>query len=154
MTYTIQFKPENPMINQYEKGKPDWSGIYIWKNKVNGKQYIGKSYRMSVRPYKHINPSGRSALSNAIRNYGIDNFALSLYEVPLEQLDTAEQWFINVYKTFKGRGYNRTLGGEGALGIEISEETREKMRIATTGKTVSEEAREKIRIAYGKNLLW
>jgi group I intron endonuclease len=158
MTYTVQFKPENPTINQYEKGKPDWSGIYIWKNKVNGKQYIGKSYRMSERPYKHIKSSSKSGVSDAIRKYGIDSFALSLYEVSPEQIDAAEQWFIKVYNSFGKNGYNKTLGGEGVLGIEVGEETREKIRIAA--QNVSEETREKRRIAnigennpnYGKTL--
>lgn len=57
-----------------------------------------------------------------------------------ELLCLAEQEAIDKYKSKAPNGYNLTHGGEGVLGLIVSEETREKMR----NRIISEETRQRM----------
>jgi transposase len=101
--------------------------IYIIKNKINSKVYIGqtkqsladrwnghmKRYRDAKTTYK---------LYNAMRKYGCENFYYELVvdDIPEEQLDQKEREIIEQYDSYYN-GYNSTKGGDGNLFEDLDE---------------------------------
>lgn len=54
------------------------TGIYLWHNSVNGKQYVGSGYKLSDRLAEYYHPSKFSDnryIYNSIWKYGHDNFS-------------------------------------------------------------------------------
>lgn len=93
--------------------------IYIITNKLNGKQYIGKTdYKdVSIRWEQHKNDYKKfkdRPLYKAFSKYGIENFDFSVLCDDLygDDLSLKEMEMINLYDTYK-HGYNATLGGNG-----------------------------------------
>lgn len=120
-------------------------GIYKITNKINGKCYIGQSndinrrWRQELSPNAKLNPH----LARAFEKYGTDNFEFEIIEeCQRELLNEREQFWINIYNSAdKNFGYNKTLGGDGNLGRHfiMSEEQKEKIRKANTGRKLTEE---------------
>lgn len=82
------------------------SGIYCIENKINNKKYIGQSINIWARFLSHIYESNNSKLtaynykiSCAIREYGKENFILSILE-KCENLSEREIFYIKKYNTF------------------------------------------------------
>lgn len=103
--------------------------IYLIRNKVNDKKYIGKTVRNYERRwYEHLyyaEQKGTSeksyAIQKAIKKYGKENFDFSLVEeAPNSQLGEKERYYIKKYDTYigNGKGYNMTLGGEGTIIVD------------------------------------
>lgn len=95
------------------------TGIYKITNKINGKAYIGQSINITVRWNEHylcsnnLTDKNSSAIHFAISKYGIENFTFEVLALCApEELDEAEMYFINYYKTKGENGYNKTDGGE------------------------------------------
>ena len=94
----------------------------------------------------------------AIRKYGEENFLVEevmFVEAPTKEklktkLDYIEIRLIKRFDTKKS-GYNSTWGGEGALGAERSEETKQKISRLHKGKKLSEEHRRKLSISLRGN---
>lgn len=95
------------------------TGIYCFKNKINGKCYIGQSINLAKRyndhKANHLNPNYcnyNSKFYRALRKYGFDNFEYSiLLECEQSELNEKEKAYIEMYDSYKN-GYNSTLGGE------------------------------------------
>jgi group I intron endonuclease len=94
--------------------------IYLIKNLINGKSYVGKTVFPIADRYKHhirqMRAGSQYALHRAIRKYGQENFELTLLEKvnDLELLDAREIFWIKHLDTANKKfGYNLTLGGEG-----------------------------------------
>lgn len=90
--------------------------IYIIKNKINDKVYIGQTtnsieYRWKQHKYA-ANEGRKFHLYNAMRKYGIDNFWVELLEEVNSQLNLNEResYWIKRYNSYDN-GYNSTLGG-------------------------------------------
>lgn len=98
------------------------SGIYVLRNKVNGKCYIGKSVRLDRRSKEHKFAStlrGR-VLRRAYEKYGKDNFEFTVLERCAEEVCyEREEHYIATLKP----EYNMTAGGEGRRG-PMPEETK------------------------------
>jgi GIY-YIG catalytic domain len=66
-------------IKKENKGK---AGIYRVTNKINGKSYIGSSYRLHHRFYSYFSASGlkrtERVIVQAILKYGLINFSLEV----------------------------------------------------------------------------
>ncbi|UGO50960.1 homing endonuclease [Bacillus phage vB_BanS_Nate] len=100
--------------------------IYMAKNIVNNKVYIGKTTRtLEIRKIEHIsraNTNHNQLFYNAIRKHGVDNFKWSIvdYATNREELDIKEQYWIKHYNSFVHngirKGYNTTAGGDGTGG--------------------------------------
>lgn len=112
--------------------------IYLIRNLVNGKGYVGKTEKtISLRFAQHKNESklgSKYALHAAMRKYGISNFSvIEIASSEPYQLNDLEKHFIAKYGTFAplGNGYNLTLGGEGQTGLVHSKETRLKLSAIT-----------------------
>lgn len=86
--------------------------IYLLKNKINGKCYVGQTARdIWTRFEEHCTKSQVSAISRAIAKYGHNNFIVQELEtVPLSQLDEREKYWIKYYNS-QEEGYNRNAGG-------------------------------------------
>ena len=122
---------------------PKVPGIYLLKNIINGKCYIGQSINLRKRINNHLNNSTNirftgKHLYSAMNKYGIENFKITLLEIinPLEYeepiydiLNKLEIYYIEKFNSFNC-GYNKTKGGERILGCNHSEETRKKISIA------------------------
>lgn len=138
------------------------SGIYLIRNIINDKKYIGSTVStvgFNMRWSKHISElrykkHGNPHLQLAWDKYSKDNFEFSVIEeCPDNILVAREQHWINHYKTMNNKyGYNlREAGHNGKL----SEETKRKISKNRSGislgkdnhfygKHHSEETREKI----------
>lgn len=130
--------------------------IYLIRNLINGKCYIGKTINLKRRIYEHFMgySEGCKLLSRAFKKYGKENFSVEILHEGIipELLDEFEIQAIREYNTKAPHGYNLNEGGLG--GINPSEETRQRMSEAAVareakkyaeGYTVSEETREKLR---------
>jgi len=93
--------------------------IYIIKNDINNKVYIGKTiWDINKRFKEHCRDSEKRKnekrpLYNAMNKYGIEHFYIELIEeCPTEEASQKEQFWIKYFNSFKN-GYNATLGGDG-----------------------------------------
>ena len=113
--------------------------IYVITNLVNGKQYIGKAnqYLLGGRRHGtyarftgHLYEAERGSpgcryLNNAINKYGRASFVVETIDtVPTAEQDYWECYYIKLYDTYEGTGYNLTAGGQTGAVIP-SEETRQ-----------------------------
>ena len=93
--------------------------IYIIKNNVNNKVYIGQTTSsLTTRFHQHLKNSTLKSrhykLYNAIKKYGKEHFYIELLEnnVPLSHLNEKEIYYIEKYNSFNN-GYNSSKGGDG-----------------------------------------
>lgn len=122
-------------------------GIYIIKNKINDKVYIGQSIDINCRWYAHKqaalqpkNQSYNTKIHKAMREFGINNFYIEiLEECEYNKLSEREIYYINFYNSCIN-GYNMTLGGESNKG-------------ETNGRALlTQEKVEDIRMAYNQHI--
>lgn len=119
----------------------------------NGKVYIGKTSgtiesRAGVNGRRYVH----GHFHNAIKKYGWDNIEHIVLKDGLtdEEACIYEQEMIAKYESFNpDKGYNITLGGEGMVGVKLSDETKEKLRQANLGKKQSKETIDK-RVSHYK----
>lgn len=111
--------------------------IYLLQNLVNGKVYVGKTAKSAeVRFTEHIKEAQRGSdrrLCQALRKHGVEAFSLRTLEQVADASAAAkrERFWISHYNSRDYQlGYNMTDGGEGAPGMLVTEETRNKMRAA------------------------
>lgn len=94
------------------------TGIYIIRNTVNGKVYVGQSvdiyhrwseHRRLLNEGKHVNRH----LQSAVNKYGLGAFVFNIIEeCSVDFLDEREVFWIERLNSFR-QGYNLTSGGEG-----------------------------------------
>lgn len=125
--------------------------VYLVRNIVNGKVYVGYTAKTSLERWKdHVWSKNKpDHFHFAINKHGSNSFAVEL----LQKLDTrsaakeAEQSYIQQYNSYNPTyGYNSTLGGEG--GEIPTEETRQKIGLASSLRTHSEETKKKMRDSH------
>ena len=91
--------------------------IYIIRNTVNGKVYIGQTHvSIKLRFQNHLSAARRGldyVIGKAIRKYGEDKFYVELLEECLiEELNEREKYWIKFFKATDNRfGYNMSIGG-------------------------------------------
>jgi group I intron endonuclease len=95
--------------------------IYLIKNKITNKVYIGKTIqdinrRFNCHINRAINDTTNNYLYSSIRKYGKENFTIE----PIDEANTIIElnekeiyWIKHYNSNNKEFGYNRTLGGEG-----------------------------------------
>lgn len=122
--------------------------IYIIKNTVNDKVYIGQTTMTVQERFKqHMKPSTCKQrrtykLYNAINKYGSDKFYYEILEtdIPVSLLDEAEIDYIDRYDSFKN-GYNSTNGGNTKRLYKYSD-IGKMVQMLNEGKTFQEIATE------------
>ena len=107
-------------------------GIYMIRNIINNKMYIGQTndfkrrwsdHKKNLRGNRHDNHE----LQKDWNEYGENNFEFKIIkECSEDELDILEQKFIEEFKTFDN-GYNYTLGGVGWKGAKHSDESKSKI---------------------------
>lgn len=91
--------------------------IYIIKNKINNKIYIGQTKTSLIKRWSGHKSKSRNdsklALHSAIRLYGIENFFIELLDTALnlEEANKKEIELINQYNSKCPNGYNMVDGG-------------------------------------------
>lgn len=115
---------------------PHSSGIYVIRNKCNGKCYIGQSLDIHRRTNKHLNDLVNNKhyndyLQNAWNKYGSENFEFCVVELcDGSVLSEREIKYIQEYDSYLN-GYNLTTGGEGTSGYTLTKEDIEKLKLSS-----------------------
>lgn len=140
--------------------------IYKIQNKLNGKVYIGQTINFKKRIREHINDS-KTVISKAINKYGKDNFSFDIIHNNIDD-DCISDWeiyYINeIYNSYKGWGYNCTIGGEKLYGksnpFYNKEHTKKSKQLMSKkhsgknsvwyGKKHTDEEKDKIRKSHSK----
>lgn len=131
------------------------SGIYSIVNELNGHRYIGSTnnfkrrlihHRSDLRTNTHHSP----ILQRAYNKYGEHRFYIEILETcePIQEtLFLLEQKYLDLKPEYNINPIaNRPPGFKG----EVSEETRQKRRLANLGKKASDEARKNMSEAQRK----
>ena len=129
--------------------------IYIVKNKINGRLYIGQTIRNNIldrwREHKSCKKNSLgSYLYNAYKKYGIENFEYKLLCICFDNdCNRFEEEYISKHNTLYPNGYNLKSGGNNH---KLSEETKQLLReknkdkiSPNKGKKISEEQKQKLR---------
>jgi group I intron endonuclease len=86
--------------------------IYLIKNKVNDKKYVGMTKRTLEKRWKeHKKGYSNYLLSSAIKKFGIENFEISVIDKATteKELKEKERYWMLELKTLNPYGYNYSL---------------------------------------------
>ncbi len=103
------------------------SGIYMIKNIINNKVYIGRAVNIERRWKQHIkdlenNKHHSKILQNEWDYYEKRNFQFIILEkTNKNNLIEKEQQYLNLYKSFNGNGYNISNSAVGPKGVKRSD---------------------------------
>lgn len=134
--------------------------IYKFTNLVNGKCYVGATIQLfKERIRKHIQDK-RGTLYPVIKEVGTENIKFEIIDTAetIEELNTKEIYWIDKLNTMSPNGYNLCIGGGTTTGYRHREDSKKSMSIKKSkmyvgggnpfyGKHHSEEAKERMRIA-------
>lgn len=114
---------------------PKYAGVYLLKNTINGKCYVGQSLKLRRRLLKHINNLEHNRydapIYRAFKKYGLEAFELKIlksWHNALDgrtkyYLDLYEKQYIEEYNSLVPNGYNQTIGGDGGIeGYKFTED--------------------------------
>lgn len=106
--------------------------VYMHKNKINGKIYIGQTCQKPEKRWDYGCGYKRHNLHfyNAIKKYGWNNFEHIILQqgLNLQEANEKEKYWIHYYESNNpDKGYNLTSGGDGSLGLVMSEEAKLKI---------------------------
>ena len=90
--------------------------IYIIRNTVNNKVYIGQTkVSIETRWKEHLRHAqyGEQVINRAMKKYGVDKFYIETLEIcDVNIIDEREMYYIDLYdSTNKSKGYNVSIGG-------------------------------------------
>tara|TARA_B100001093_G_scaffold517226_2_gene598162 strand:+ start:1156 stop:1755 length:600 start_codon:yes stop_codon:yes gene_type:complete len=85
-----------------------------------------------MNAHKNSKKRAKTYLSRSIQKHGWHNFKVEILidDVPKENLDNLENYYIELKDTLYPNGYNLTLGGEGTSGYKCTPEQCENRRQA------------------------
>ena len=89
--------------------------IYIIKNDINNKVYIGQSKNPINRFQEHCyfrNDRDNSIITKAINKYGKEHFWFEILEENIENYNDREKYWIKYYNSIRPNGYNISEGGD------------------------------------------
>ena len=89
--------------------------IYIIKNDINSKVYVGQAINVKQRFQSHCKPSSsqdNDLVSRAIQKYGRNHFWYEILESQIENYDQREKYWISYYNCIRPNGYNISEGGD------------------------------------------
>lgn len=127
------------------------SGVYLIRNKLTGKCYVGVSVNIYSRWRQHKywakNKCVVSLITKSIKKNGVENFEFSIIEECEKELfEEKERYWIKKYDSVLN-GYNLTYGGN--LRKVLSDETKTKMSKSRVGVPKSQSHKEKIAAVNG-----
>ena len=111
------------------------SGVYMFKNNINGKCYIGSSVNLNrrFRAHMHLIDKSNLPLYRAIKNYGLNNFSfinLEYCEPNIIICVKLEQKYIDFYKP----DYNILKIAKSSMGFKHSKGTIANLKSIHKGK--------------------
>lgn len=123
--------------------------IYIIKNDINSKVYIGQTTRaLKDRWKEHLRTKcskneNSMLIKKAIHKYGSSHFRIELLEVcNRASLNEREMYYIHLYNSYH-QGYNRTLGGQsGSKPIKLKNKQNEIVELYQYGFSIKYLAQE------------
>lgn len=142
----------------------DLCGIYLIRNTVNGKVYVGQSSHINRRWREHkkaMRLGYKSYLHDAMRKHGVDAFEHVVLELcDFDAMDEREAYWMAAYCCHdEAKGYNYRPAGQlkqamtpeararisnRLKGRKMSPERVEQMRVASLGRPCTESAKAKI----------
>nr|QCW06878.1 hypothetical protein [Drechslerella brochopaga] len=122
------------------KDNKEKSGIYLWKNRINGKLYVGSGEDLArrLREYYNINYLNKDSgmlICKALLKYGYSTFSLYILEYCDEKdLLQREQYYIDILKP----EYNILKIAGSSKGYKHTKEARAKISAALKGLKIGE----------------
>ena len=122
MMNSYLIKKHNIIVNLYNDiDLTEFGHVYLLRNIINNKCYIGQSIRIKGRISEHIQNTinkKKSALCNAINKYGINNFEFNVIDFA-NDINSLNEKEVNHIKINNSNnrffGYNIEEGGKNAL---------------------------------------
>lgn len=138
------------MITYPIEKKEKLSGIYIIRNLINGKIYIGQSKNLAQRRNVHLSlarniTKDSQPIHKAIAKYGHENFVF--YPLVAEKNLSKTQldfWEKDLIEEFRKDGFKLYNIAEGGKGGDLGEKVRKKISQKMKGRKFTKEWREKI----------
>lgn len=96
------------------KKRSDTKSIYIIKNTINDKMYVGQTNNPVLRWQQHISNARHlrdNVIDTAIHDIGEKHFYYQILEEDISNYDEREQYWIQQYNTLIPNGYNVVKGG-------------------------------------------
>jgi group I intron endonuclease len=130
------------------------SGIYIIRNTINARVYIGSAVNLVIRERKHKAALLRKDHHNKplqcfANKYGIGCLRFDLLETcEKTKLLEREQYWLDAFRSYeKKNGFNINPTAGSKLGAKFSDEAKAKMSIAGKNRVRTKEEADKSRIA-------
>jgi group I intron endonuclease len=129
------------------------SGIYIIRNTINHKIYVGSAVLLirRYRQHKHRILSGihqSRHLLHHVSKYGINTLSFELLEkCPTDLLIAREQHYLDTLRPFVDNGFNTSEIAGATVGVKHTEYTKKIMSECRKGKKLSEETKRRMSAA-------
>lgn len=129
------------------------SGVYIIRNSINSKVYVGSAIDFKRRYYEHVSrlktkKHSSRKLQSFAGKYGIDALSFDLLEIVERDkitILTCEQKWLDYYRCCESNnGFNNCFLATSSLGVKQSAETRAKIAAIKTGLRASIETKQKM----------
>jgi group I intron endonuclease len=138
------------------------SGVYIIRNTVNEKVYIGSAVNFRNRYIGHLGGLKKGShhstlLQRFIQKYGVEVLIFDVLELTDREkraiLECEQKW-IDFYEAHNsGKGFNAAPVAGSSMGVKRSAEYRHKMSTTKKGSVMSEEARRKMSTAKSRRAI-
>ena len=139
--------------------------VYVTKNTITGKYYVGQTSRGIVRRWQHhiacFKRGIDTYLYRSFSKYGVEAFIFPIVVASAhskkEINELEKSWIYGLNSNNTDFGYNLTSGGEGCSGYKHTDEFKKSVSERNKSRIWSEESREKLsksvsEISKGKKL--
>lgn len=97
------------------RGNQTRKTIYVIRNRINSKVYVGQTKDITTRFLQHCKPSSandNSLIAKAIQEYGANNFWVEILEKDVLDYNERESYWIKTLNSLEPNGYNIQPGGD------------------------------------------
>lgn len=115
--------------------------IYYFKNKTNGKYYVGQTIRTFEERLKDHLRNNATLFDKILQKNNLDMFEYGIICNcdNIDELNEMEKYYIKFYNSMAPNGYNLCYGGGNTFGYKHREESKLKMSIHKKGRYCGEE---------------
>lgn len=136
------------------------TGVYVIRNSVNDKIYVGSAINLRHRFICHRNRLRRNChkspqLQSFANRYGIEVFRFEILEFcSAEERLAKEQSYLDALRPFNKNGFNTMKLAGSPKGFRHSEESKIKISLAHKGRKHTPEARKNMRAGQQNRTAW